>query len=115
MEDRTLLNIALIVGMIGIITLLLLSYYDIIPEKNFNEITSSDVSSRVKVQGIIKQIYLNNNSISIKLKQECIMDVFLFDKNQNFSVNDSVNVDGTVQEYNNKMEIMADKIIKNSK
>jgi hypothetical protein len=110
MKDDTLLNIALTVAMFGTIFLLILSYYDKIPEKNFNEITSKDVGSRVKVQGTIKQIYLNNNSMSIKLKQECLMDIFLFDKNQNLSINDSINVDGTVQEYNGKMEIMADKI-----
>lgn len=110
MEDNVLLNIALAVAMIGIIVLLILSYYDKIPEKNFNEVTSSDVGYRINVQGIVKQIYVNNNSMSIKLKQECVMDIFLFDKNQNFSVNDSLSVEGSVQEYNGKMEIMADKI-----
>ena len=41
------------------------------------------------------------------------MDVFVFDKNQNLSLNDSVSIEGTVQEYNGKMEIMADKIVRN--
>jgi len=107
-----LLNIALIIGILGTATLLLLSYFDKIPEKSFNEITSKDVSSYVKVKGIIQQVYVHNNSMSIKLTQECVMNINIFDKNQNLSVNDSVTVQGTVQEYNGRMQILADKIIK---
>jgi hypothetical protein len=112
MEDKILLNIALITAAIGIITLLLLSYYDKIPEKNIAEITSSDISSYVKVQGKIQQIYMHNNSMSIKLMQECVMNVNIFDKDQNLSINDSITVQGTVQEYKGKMQILADRITK---
>ena len=112
MDDKVLLNIALIVGIIGITALLLLSYYDEIPEKSFNEITSKDVASYVKVKGTIQQIYVHNNSISIKLSQECLMNVNVFDNKQDLNVNDTVSVQGTVQEYNGKMQILADKITK---
>jgi len=112
MEDKILLNIALFTAIIGIIALILLSYYDKIPEKNFNEITSGDVSSYVKVNGIVQQVYMHNNSMSIKLAQQCTMYVSIFDTNQNISVNDSVTIQGTVQEYNGQMEILADSIAK---
>jgi len=111
MEDNTLINISLSVAMIGIIILLLISFYDKIPEKDFNEITSKDVGLVVKTNGTIKQIYIHNNSLTLKLKQECLMDVMIFDKNKNLSVGDIVSVQGAVQEYNGKQEIIAEKIV----
>jgi RecG-like helicase len=113
MDDNVLLNIALSVAVVGIISLLILSYYDKIPEKNFNEITSDNIDSQTTVKGIVQQIYMHNNSMSIKLKQECLMDIFLFEKNQSLSVGDNLTVEGTVQEYNGRMSILADKITRN--
>jgi hypothetical protein len=112
MEDKTLLNISLIITFAGIVALLILSYYDKIPEKNFNEITSSYTGSAMKVQGTVKQVYTHNSSISLKLEQTCLMDVTIFEKDQNYTVGDNLAVTGTVQEYNGKMEILADKIVK---
>ena len=112
MEDETLITISLSVAIFGIIILLLFSFYDKIPEKNFNEITSKDVGSQVKVNGTIKQIYMHNNSLTLKIKQECLMDVMLFEKNTNFSIGENVVVSGKIQEYNGKQEIIADKIVK---
>ncbi|MGV8086509.1 MAG: hypothetical protein ACP5N1_02675 [Candidatus Woesearchaeota archaeon] len=111
MEDDTLVNISLSVAMIGIIVLLLFSFYDKIPEKNFNEITSNDVNTKVNIKGTIQQIFPHNNSMTIKLKQECLMDVFLFEK-LNISIGSNVSVTGTIQEYNGRQEIIADKITK---
>jgi len=110
MKDEFLLNIALITAGIGIILLLFLAFYDKIPEKKFNEITSSDVDTKVKVTGIVLQQYIHNNSMTLKLKQECTMDVFLFEK-LNVTVGSNVSVTGSVQEYNGKMELMADSIV----
>jgi RecG-like helicase len=110
MEDKFLLNIALFITAIGILFLLILSYYDKIPEKKFNEITSQDTDTQINVKGVILQKYVHNNSMTIKLKQECVMDVFLFE-NLNISTGANVSVTGTVQEYNGKMEIMAENII----
>jgi DNA/RNA endonuclease YhcR with UshA esterase domain len=112
MNDKTLLNISLIVAAIGIITLLLLSYYDKIPEKAFNEITSGDISSRITVKGVAKQLYPHNNSVSIKLEQTCTMDITSFEKNLSVNIGDNLSVQGAVQEYNGRMNILADKITK---
>jgi len=109
MEDDTLLNISVTVAVIGIIALLMLSFYDKIPEKGFNEVTSGDVGTKIKVNGVIKNVYLHNNSQTLRLRQECLMDVFIFDT-RNFSIGENITVQGTVQEYDGKIEIMADKI-----
>lgn len=112
MEDKILLDIALFTATAGIITLLLLSYYDKIPEKSFNDITSADISSYVKISGTVRQIYMHNNSMSIKLVQECTMDVNMFENIQDIRINDTITVQGTVQEYKGKMQVLADRIIK---
>ncbi len=113
MNDEVLLNISLTVATIGIIILLLLSYYDKIPEKQFNEITLKDINNKVTIKGTIIQEYKHNNSMTLKLKQECVIDVFLFEQ-LNFTIGSNVSVTGTVQEYNGKMEVVADKIIEKS-
>ena len=110
MEDETLMNISLFVASLGIIILLLLAFYDEIPQKSINDITAKDIDTRIKIYGVIKQIYTGNQSMTLKLEQQCTIDVFVFDKNQNLSVGDSVNVDGVVQEYKGKKEIVANKI-----
>ncbi len=112
MEDNTLITISLSVAILGLVSLLLISFYDKIPEKNFNEITNKDIGSVVKTTGTIKQVYVHNNSITLKLKQECLMDVMIFDKNTNFSIGEKITVQGIVQEYNGKQEIIAEKITK---
>ncbi|MGV8172571.1 MAG: hypothetical protein ACP5OA_07820 [Candidatus Woesearchaeota archaeon] len=111
MDDKTLLNIALIVTFTGLVALLMLSYYDLIPEKNFNEVTSKDVDSIVKVSGTITAVYPHNNSMTLRLEQKCVMDIFFFGNNPDLNAGKKVTVEGTVQEYNGKMEIMANKIV----
>jgi hypothetical protein len=112
MNDDTLLNIALSIAFLGLIMLLALSYFDNIPEKNFNEITSKDINSHITIKGTVKQIYPHNNSVSIKLKQECTMDVTSFEKNVNITVGDNLTVQGTIQEYNGRINMLADRIIR---
>lgn len=112
MDDDTLLNIALSVALIGLITLLTLSYFDKIPEKNFNEITSKDIGARITLKGTIKQIYPHNNSISVKLKQECTIDVTSFEKDLDINIGENLTVQGTVQEYNGRINVLADRITK---
>ncbi len=112
MNDETLLNIALSIAILGISILLVLSYFDKIPDKSFNEITSKDIGSRTTVKGIVKQIYPHNNSVSIKLEQKCVMDITSFEKNVNVSVGDNLTVQGTIQEYKGRINVLADKITK---
>ncbi|MGV8172163.1 MAG: hypothetical protein ACP5OA_05735 [Candidatus Woesearchaeota archaeon] len=114
MDDNTLLNISITIAILGIILLLALSFYDKIPENGFNEVTSNNIGSKVKVNGIIKNVYMHNNSQTLKLRQECYMDVFAFDT-KNYTIGENITVQGTVQEYNGKMEIIAEKIEINSR
>jgi hypothetical protein len=111
MEDKFLLNCALLITFIGLAILLILSYCDKLPEKNFNDITSKDSGSTIKTQGTIKNIITHNNSMTLKLKSECELDVFVFEKEtQNLKINDTIKVTGTAQEFNGKMELVATQI-----
>jgi len=112
MEDKTLLQISTSVAVFGIILLLLLSYYDKIPEKKFNDITEKDAGSKVRVNGNVAGVYYHNNSMSINLRQDCYINIFLFDNKQNFTFGENLTIYGTVQEYNGKMNINAEKIMR---
>jgi len=111
MDDNVLLNIAITVTFLGIIALLVLSFYDRIPSEDFNDIRCVDVGKYVKVEGDVKNVVRRNNSMSIRLEQRCFQDIFLFENNDDISVNDTIAVQGTIQEYNGRLSILADKII----
>jgi len=110
MDDDMLLNISLVVTFLGIIILLLLSFYDNIPYKDFNDMRCIDVGKYVKVEGDVYSIARRNNSMSIRLEQRCFQDVFVFESDEDISVNDTVTIHGTIQEYNGRLSILADSI-----
>lgn len=111
MDDDTLLNISIAVAFAGIIILLLLSFYDRIPSEDFNDIRCEDAGRYVKVEGTVDKIIRRNNSVTLRLEQRCFQDIFMFDDIDGISLNDTVTVQGTVQEYEGRLSILADKII----
>jgi len=110
MDDKTLLNIVIAIVIVGLAALLILSYYSVIPEKTVNQLTSSDVSTAIRSNGTIKSVIYYNTSTLLKIEQKCVMDAVIFSNDQNFTIGQNVKVEGTVQEYNGKMELLIDKI-----
>ncbi len=110
MEDKTLLNISLAVSSLGIVLLLLLSFYDKIPEVDFNELGCEDTGKYVKVRGTIDNIVVRNTSTSIRLEQKCYQDIFIFDNYTTLANGDTLVVQVTIKEYHGKLSILADKI-----
>lgn len=112
MEDSTLLNIALISSFIGLLTLFVIMYFSVIPEMQINEISDSDLGSKIKISGEIEQISVssNNKTTFITLSQKCSITLISFDA-LNLTKQQKISVEGILQEYENKKEIIADKII----
>lgn len=112
MDDSTLLKFALICSFLGLVALFSIMYFSVIPEKSLNNITEDDLGSKIKISGDIERIRISsdNQTTFITLSQKCSIDVISFDA-INLSKGQKITVEGAVQEYQNKKEIIAEKII----
>jgi hypothetical protein len=110
MDDKKLLDIALVTAIIGILILIIMSYYEFIPEKVFSDLTSKDVGQKVKMQGIIKSLKYYDSGTSIRLEQKCNIDIWIFSNITNLSKEKNAIFEGKIDEYNGKLELIADKV-----
>jgi hypothetical protein len=110
MDDKILLNISIAVAISGILLLMILSFYNWIPESNSNDLRCEDVGKYVKMTGRISNIQLRNSSTSIRIEQKCFQDIFIFGRNEELRLNETITVHGTIQEYNGRLSILADRI-----
>ena len=112
MDDATLLKIALVSSFIGLCILFVMMYFSVIPEKTIDSLNDSDLGSKIKISGNIERIRVsaNNQTTFITLSQKCSIDVVSFDR-INLTAGQKISVEGIVQEYQDKKEIIADRII----
>jgi RecJ-like exonuclease len=105
------LRILLPVCLIGIFGLIILSNMLKPPVLTINKINLSYLEKTVEIQGKIINLKENKNSEIITIKDSTgEMTALVFNK-ISLKNNSEVKVIGKVQEYNNKTEIMANKII----
>ncbi|MBI2652303.1 hypothetical protein HYX00_02450 [Candidatus Woesearchaeota archaeon] len=111
MKETTLLKIALICSLIGLITLYFISTRIDIKDYNPNKL-NKDIGEDVNLKGVITKITDKGNVIFIEVNQQNPITVVLFSDDDNLKLKsgDDVEVIGRVQEYNRKNEIIAQKI-----
>lgn len=111
MKENTLLKIALICSLIGLIILYFISTK--IEVKDYKpSILNRNVGDDIKLKGTITKITDRGNVILIEVNQENKINVVLFTNNDELKLKsgDSIEVIGKVQEYKGKNEIVAQKI-----
>ena len=111
MKETTLLKIALICSLVGLIALYFISTKIEIKDYKPNKL-SENAGDDVKLSGIITKINDKGNVVFIELNQKAPISVVLFTENNNLELQngDNVEVIGKVQDYNGKNEIIAQKI-----
>lgn len=111
MKETTLLKIALICSLVGLIVLYFISAK--IEAKDYKPARlNENIGDDVKLKGVILGISDRGDVVFIEVSHQNPVDVVLFTKDNNLNLNegDSIEVIGEVQEYNGKNEIIADKI-----
>ena len=111
MKENTLLKIALICSLTGLIVLYFISSK--IEIKDYKpDILNKNIGDDVKVKGTVRKISEKANAVFIEVNQEYPINVVLFTKDDNPKLKngDFVDVVGKVQQYNGKNEIVADNI-----
>lgn len=110
MKESLILKIALISSLIGLIALYLISSK--IEIKDYKPPSlNKNIGEDVKLNGIVTKITDRGNVVFIDVKHQNQVNVVLFtDKDIPLKAGDSVEITGTVQEYNGKTEIIAEEI-----
>ena len=111
MKETLLLKIALICSLVGLVALFFISQR--IELKDYKpDFLNKNVGDSVKLSGKISKITSGNNVVFIELSQQVPVSVVVFTDNDftNLNKDDFVEIEGKVQEYNGKEEIIADKI-----
>ena len=111
MKETTLLKIALICSLIGLLALYFISSKIEVKDYKPAEL-NKNVGDDVKLKGIITKISDKGNVVFVDLKNENYMTVVLFTSENDLKLKkgDNVEVIGKVQEYNGKNEIIAQKV-----
>ncbi len=111
MKETTLLKIALICSLVGLVLLYFISTK--IDVKDYKpSLLNKDVGDDVKLTGRVSKITDRGNVVFIEVDQQSPVNVVLFTGSDNLKLSngDNVEVIGRVQEYNGKNEIIAKKI-----
>ena len=113
MKESTLLKIALISSLVGLLVLYFISTKIEIKDYNPNKL-NQNAGDDVKLTGIIAKISDKGDVIFIEVNQQNPITVVLFAKDNDLILDngDNIEVLGQVQEYNGKNEIIAQKIRK---
>lgn len=112
MKEKTLLKTALICSLLGLLVLYLLSDNIVIDERSVGKITLDNKDEIVKIKGIVNRVIDTEKVTIISIIQPQEMTVVLF-KNENrtikISEGNEVEIIGKVDEYEGKMEIIANR------
>ena len=111
MKETTLLKIALVCSLLGLVILYFISAKIDVKEYKPNQL-NENVGDDVKLIGTIAKISQNDNVAFLEVNYQSPVTVVLFtnDKNLSLKINDSIEVIGEVQEYEGKNEIIANKV-----
>lgn len=110
MKESTLLKIALICALIGLVALYFISAKIEVKDYKPSEL-SKNIGDDVNLKGTVTKIADKGNVVFVDVSQQNSVSVVLFtDNNINLKSGDNVEVIGKVQEYNGKNEIIAQKV-----
>lgn len=113
MKEQTLLKTALIVSLSGLLILYLISGNIEIKEKNIEKITLENKDEFVKLRGIVSKVIDTEKVTIMEITQPQQITVVLFkDENKTMPIQEGneVEVIGKVDEYEGKLEIIADRL-----
>jgi len=113
LKEKTILKISIIIVLVGLAFLFI--YAGSIDLKSINNLDEALPEDEIKLKGTITRLSLNDKVAFIELEGNQVIktDVVLFaDHDVYLQEGDYVEISGTVEEYNNEKEIIANKIVK---
>jgi|SRR3989344_5988167 len=113
MKNEKLLKISLSLSLIGIFILALILEYQEIPLFEINKITKDELDMKVKIRGELKSLKETQGLylLSVEDNSSKISVVVFKNDELNLTKYSTIEVEGKVLQYQNRFEIIADKII----
>ena len=109
-DDKTLLRVSLIFGILGVGILIALSL--LIPESG--QLDYYNDEGKVSLKGEVVGIDARGNYTFMKVKYECTVDTMVFDSletnGSEFSSGSKISIEGNIQDYKGRKSIVADRI-----
>ena len=109
MQDSTLLKIALITGLIGVFSLMIIMFSTEIQEVNISEAKAMEEDNIIKITGTIERITTKEDFTIINLRKEESITVVMFEK-IDLNKGTKVEIEGKIQDYKGEKEIIAEKV-----
>jgi len=111
MEEKSLLRLALICSLVGIIALFFISERMEIKEKTVNEINKDNIGEGVRIKGIVSKSTDKGKILLLDIVQPETITIVLFkDHDFNISTGTKVEITGEIDEFNGKMEIIGNEV-----
>ena len=110
MKEKTLLKVALIASLLGLLILYIISDNITIKEKNIEKITLDNKDEMVKVKGTVSKVIDTEKVTIMEITQPQEITVVLFkgeNKTTPIKEGDEIEIIGKVDEYEGKLEIIA--------
>lgn len=111
MKEKTLLKIAVMASLLGVVVLYFISEGMMIEEKMIENIDSTDYEKDIRINGKVERVTDMEKIVILEVSQPKKITVVAF-KDGKFDIEegDSVYISGSVEEYRGKPEIIADEI-----
>ncbi len=111
MEEKSLLRLALICSLLGIIALFFISESMEINEKNIDEINKDNIGEDIKIKGIVSKSTDKGKILLLDIVQPETITVVLFkDTDFNISTGTKVEITGEIDEFNGQLEIIGNEV-----
>ncbi len=113
MKEKTILKVALIVALVGIIALIGLSLTTEFEEINLAQIEGEGVGNDIKLMGRISNVQELDKLTTFTISQQEYLSVIRFkNNNQDLDIKegDTVEIIGEVSEYQDKEQVIANRI-----
>ncbi|MBI4148880.1 OB-fold nucleic acid binding domain-containing protein [Candidatus Woesearchaeota archaeon] len=111
MNERVLLRVSLAAGTIGILVLFYLSEHITIGERTIDKLSAADLEADIKIKGVVQAIEDHEKVAFLTVAQLKDIQVVLF-KEGNLSLRNGqlVEVIGTVDEYEGKLQLIGNEV-----
>lgn len=113
MKEKTLLKIALICSLVGIIILFIVSDNLVIQEIDISKLNEVELETTVKIIGRIEKVSDTDKLMFLTIGQEKVetVSVLLFkDSDISLKQGDYVEITGTIEDYEGEREVIANKV-----
>ena len=111
MRDESLLKLSIITSLIGIIMLFFAIQLIEVKTVKISDITENMSGEKVTVYGYVISVYEKNGNMFLKIRDEKEINVVVFNNHFDIEKDDYVKVEGKIDVYKNKLEIIAESII----